>query len=333
MKPAPGPLPAVRPHPAVTDKQMRITLKQLEYFVAAGEMGSIKLAATRINISQPSISSAISHLEREFGVQLFVRHHAQGLALTSAGKTMLREAKLMLRQAQGLYTMAGELNNEMRGRLSVGCMVTLAPMIAPELAHAFSEHHPGVTLNMTDGSHQDLLDKLRKVEIDVAISYDLQIPADIQFEPLATLSPYVLVSRNHSLARRPSVDLAELATEPMVMLDLPQSREYFVSLFESKGLEPMIVARAANQEVVRTMVANNYGFTIANVRPRNPAALDGRKLVAVKLAGDHKPMRIGISTLAQERKPMILTVFEEHCRNLITDTNIPGMTVGGENDA
>ncbi len=310
---------------------MRITLKQLEYFVAAGEMGSIKLAATRINISQPSISSAISHLEREFGVQLFVRHHAQGLALTSAGKTMLREAKLMLRQAQGLYTMAGELNNEMRGRLSVGCMVTLAPMIAPQLAHAFSERHPGVDLNMADGGHQDLMSQLRQVEIDVAICYDLQIPADIQFEPLASLPPHVLVSRNHRLAGQASVDLDELASEPMVLLDLPKSREYFLSLFESKGLQPSIVARAVNQEVVRTMVANNYGFTIANVRPRNPAALDGRKLVPVKLAGDHKPMRIGISTLAQERKPMVLTVFEEHCRNLISDRSIPGMIWGDVN--
>lgn len=317
--------------PVTAGRQMRITLKQLEYFVAAGDMGSIKLAAIRINISQPSISSAISHLEREFGVQLFVRHHAQGLALTSAGKTMLREAKLMLRQAQGLYTMAGELNNEIRGRLSVGCMVTLAPMIAPQLAHAFSERHPGVDLNMVDGGHQDLMNQLRQVEIDVAICYDLQIPADIQFEPLASLRPYVLVSRSHRFARQPCVDMSELAAEPMVILDLPQSREYFISLFESKGLEPTIVARAANQEVVRTMVANNYGFTIANVRPRNPAALDGRKLVPVKLAGDHKPMRIGISTLAQERKPMILTVFEEHCRHLITDASIPGMT-GGEQD-
>jgi len=314
---------------AGTGKQMRITLKQLEYFVAAGDMGSIKLAAMRINISQPSISSAISHLEREFGVQLFVRHHAQGLALTSAGKTMLREAKLMLRQAQGLYTIAGELNNEMRGRLSVGCMVTLAPMIAPELALAFSKRHPGVDLLMIDGSHQDLMSKLRQVEIDVAISYDLQVPADIQFEPLASLPPYVLVSRNHHLARQSSVELGELASEPMVILDLPQSREYFISLFECKGFEPVIVAAAANQEVVRTMVANNYGYTISNVRPKNAAALDGRKLVSVKLAGEHQPMRIGISTLAQERKPMILSVFEDHCRTLISNTHIPGM-VGGE---
>lgn len=306
-------------------------MKQLEYFVAAGEMSSIKLAAMRIHISQPSISSAISHLESELGVQLFVRHHARGLALTSSGKTMLREAKLMLRQAQGLYTIAGELNNEMRGRLSVGCMVTLAPMIAPQLLHAFSEQHPGVTLNMIEGSHQDLLDKLRQVEIDVAICYDLQVPADIQFEPLASLPPHVLLSGNHKFARRTSIELGELAGEPMVILDLPQSREYFVSLFESRNLVPTIVARAANQEVVRTMVANNYGFTISNVRPRNLTALDGRKLVSVRLAGEHTPMQIGISTLAQERKPMILTVFEQHCRNLITNSGIPGMALGDGN--
>lgn len=58
---------------------MRFTLKQLEYFVAAGEQGSITFASEKVSISQPSISAAISHLEAEFGVQLFIRHHAQGL--------------------------------------------------------------------------------------------------------------------------------------------------------------------------------------------------------------------------------------------------------------
>ncbi len=53
--------------------------------------------------------------------------------------------------------------------------------------------------------------------------------------------------------------------------------------------------------------------------------------MSVKLAGEHKSMRIGISTLAQERKPMILAVFEQHCRNLISDASIPGM-IGGEED-
>jgi len=58
---------------------LRISLRQLEYFIAAGEARSITLASERINISPPSISMAVSHLEKEFGLELFVRHHAQGL--------------------------------------------------------------------------------------------------------------------------------------------------------------------------------------------------------------------------------------------------------------
>ena len=110
---------------------MRFTLKQLEYFVAAGETGSIKEAAEKISISQPSISSAISTLEFELQLQLqfFVRHHAQGLTLTSSGRRMFNEAKLFLKQGEELYAIASELNNEIRGNLSLGCMITLAPML------------------------------------------------------------------------------------------------------------------------------------------------------------------------------------------------------------
>ena len=102
---------------------MRFTLKQLQYFVATGETGSIKLASERLNISQPSISSAISHLERDLAVQLFVRHHAQGLSLTSAGHRVLREARALLLQANGIYDVANETTNLVRGHLALGCFV------------------------------------------------------------------------------------------------------------------------------------------------------------------------------------------------------------------
>ena len=68
---------------------MRYTLRQIEYFIATAETGSITLASERVNISQPSISTAIAHLEEELGTQLFVRRHAQGLSLTSAGRLLL----------------------------------------------------------------------------------------------------------------------------------------------------------------------------------------------------------------------------------------------------
>lgn len=305
---------------------MSITLKQLEYFVAAGEHSSIKRAATTVNISQPSISSAISHLEDELQLQLFVRHHAQGLSLTSAGKRMMRESKLLLKQVQGFYSIAAEINDKVSGSLSVGCMVTLAPMIAPELGFAFTAEHPAAKLEITEGSHDALIAGLRQVKIDVAITYDLAIADDVNFQPLAELPPRVLLAKAHPLAIKKEITINEVAQYPMVLLDLPQSREYFMSLFEAEDLHPEIAMRASSQEVVRTLVANGYGFSITNVRPRNLTALDGRKLASVALAGQHKPMRIGIATLTQSDPPAILREFKKHCCSLITSSSIPGMT-------
>lgn len=304
---------------------MRFTLKHLEYFVAAAEVGSIKLASERINISQPSISSAISHLERELQLQLFVRHHAQGLSLTSAGKRMMREARLLLRQGENLYDVANELQNELAGRLAVGCMVTLAPVMAPELCKLFMDAHPRVHIDILEGSHEELLRRLSQVEIDIALSYDLAAPDDMVFEPLAELTPQVLVSARSPLAKLEKISLRELAAHPMVLLDLPYSAQYFLSLFEGVGLKPNVVARSKNQDIIRTMVANDYGFTILNVRPKNLVAMDGRKLKVVRLAEDHRPTRIGFMTLARAAKPRLLSVFEDHCREMITKDNIPGM--------
>jgi DNA-binding transcriptional LysR family regulator len=304
---------------------MRITIKQLEYFVAAGELGSIKQASERINISQPSISSAISHLERELKITLFVRRHAQGLALTSAGRGLMREAKLLLRQGQNLYAVASELQNELSGRLTVGCMVTLAPVMAPELCKSFMDAHSGLQVDIYEGSHQDLLRQLSQVEIDIALTYDLAAPDDVIFEPLAELIPQVLVSSNSPLAQLDRISLRQLADEPMVLLDLPYSSQYFLSLFENLGLSPNIAARSQNQDVIRTMVANDYGYTILNVRPKNMVAMDGRKLKAVRLAEEHRPTKIGFMTLAGTNKPRALSAFEDHCRKMISSERIPGM--------
>ncbi len=232
----------------------------------------------------------------------------------------------MLRQADSLYTVAAELNNKVVGRISVGCMITLAPMIAPELGYEFRQKYPATKMRMMEGSHEELLDGLRTVETDIAISYDLDIPEDIAFEPLASLPPHILLSANHPFAHKKSIKIEELKDEPMIMLNLPHTKEYFMSLFETKGITPTIASQATHQEVVRTMVANNYGFSIANVRPKISTALDGKKLVSIRLAGRHKPMQIGIMTLIQEHKSRLMTAFEEHCRSLISDAAIPGMT-------
>jgi DNA-binding transcriptional LysR family regulator len=311
---------------------MPYTIRQLQYFIAAGETGSITLASEMVNISQPSISTAVAHLERELGVQLFVRHHAQGLALTPIGRAILQEAKDIVRRAEGLYSIASEISGHVRGPLSIGCLVTLAPMLIPELAHSFTASFPAVRIRQVENDHEALLEGLREARIDVAITYDLQIPDEIRFAPLARLPPHVLVGEAHPFARRSEVALAELADQPLILLDLPISREYFLGIFAKEGLRPTIHSRSGSIEVVRTMVANGFGYTLLNARPRSELALDGRRLVRVALAGDHRAMTIGLATLASLKKPRIVEAFETHCREVISDRYIPGMVVPAGND-
>jgi DNA-binding transcriptional LysR family regulator len=304
---------------------MRFTLRQLEYFIAAGETGSITLASEQVHISQPSISAAISHLEQEFGVQLFIRHHAQGLSLTPTGRSMLVEAKKVIAKVEGLYTCVSEAQGQIRGTLSFGCMVTLAPMLAPELSHAFTQAFPATRVRHVEGNSEEMLDGLRRSEIDIALMYDLQLPTDIEFKPLAVLPPHVLLSDSHPLARHSALTLKELETEPLILLDLPLSREYFLSLFIKEGLSPNIATRSAHLEVIRTMVANGHGYTLFNVRPRSDVALDGRKVVRVRLAGEHRPMTIGTATLKALDQTQLVRAFATHCQSFVSDSYIPGM--------
>lgn len=221
--------------------------------------------------------------------------------------------------------MANEASGRVRGQLQVGCFVTLAPMIMPELSHSFTRAFPDAEIRQIEGNQDLLFDGLRRADIDVALTFDLQIPEGIGFTSLASLPPHVVVGEMHPFARRDVVTLRELAHEPLVLLDVPFSREYFLGLFLKESLQPLIHSHSAHMEVVRTMVANGHGYTLAHVRPRSDLALDGRRVVRVKLAGEHRPLSIGLATLEQMRKSQLLSAFELHCRSLVSDDYIPGM--------
>jgi DNA-binding transcriptional LysR family regulator len=304
---------------------MKFTLRQLSYFIAAAETGSITLASKRASISQPAISTAISHIERELDVQLFLRHHAQGLSLTPAGRSLLREAKQLLKQAEGLYSAAADIGRQMRGELSVGWFSTLAPIVMPELVQSFLKAFPDVRVRSHESHQEGLLSNLREAQIEMAITYDLEISEDVDFLPLATLPPYALFGASHPFARERTIKLGQLAAMPMVLLDLPVSREYFLALFIRERLKPNIAFSSIKFEVVRTMVANGLGYSLGNVRPRADVALDGRRLHRVALAGDPPALRIGIATLKQLKKTRLAEAFERHCQELISDNYIPGM--------
>lgn len=309
---------------------MRFTLRQLAYFVAAGETGSVTLASERVNISQPSISAAISQLEAEFGLQLFVRHHAQGLSLTPAGERFLQAAKALLQQAEELHDIADEVATLVTGPLTIGSFRTFAPLLIPELCKGFLEQFPRVKLSVVEGDEAALLSKLRRAEISLAITYALNVTDDIAFEPLAELPTYILLSADHPLANRQSLALADLAEEPFILLDLPLSREYFFSMFMSQEITPNIVAGSEYPETVRSYVASGFGYSLATARPATKLALNGKPLVYIPLEGSYAPMVLGMASLKGLRKTRAAEAFEEHCRRLVTTDALPGMALFGE---
>lgn len=304
----------------------RVSLRQMEYFVATAKHGSIAAASTQIHISSPSISAAIAHIETELGVQLFVRHPSKGLGLTSIGALVLRQCEEVLDMSSRLYDIATDSSDAIQGVLRVGSFQSLTAMIAPEVIFGFSRAFNKVEMRMVEGDQEALMDKLHALEIDMAITYDLHLGDDVAFEALATLPPYVLLSELHPLAQQSAITFEDLASLPYVLLDLPMSRDYFMSLFAKAGVRPNIVAASRSEEVVRAMVANGIGYAIFNVRPKSNQSLDGKRMVRVRLAGTHRPMLLGLATYKPMKQARLARVFMERCRAYISDQYIPGMS-------
>ncbi len=124
------------------EKLIRYTLKQLAHFAAAAERGSVTRRACVLNVSQPSISTAIAYPERVLCAQLFLRHHARGLSLTPDGRHLLAEARELLAQADELGSALRSEGARLKGELSLGYFVTFAPYYLPGLLRRFGALHP-----------------------------------------------------------------------------------------------------------------------------------------------------------------------------------------------
>lgn len=304
---------------------MRYSLRQLNYFLAAAKTCSVKKAAELMNVSQPSISLAIAHLEDIFELQFFIRHHAQGLSLTPAGKRFMREASQFMMHAHELETYAEELSGDVKGDLEVGCINTASAIAMPQLISNYYLKYPLPHVNCLAGNQQELLDGLKGGNFELILSYDIEVGGDYLFESLIELPPYALLSPKHELANRQSISLRELAPHPMVFMDLPMSRAYFRSMFLQLGVTPNIAYYAHNADMICSMVGNNLGFSISNTihlnhnltntkSPADCAAVDGTLYRAVPIIDKTTPLHFGLVYVKQQRLTRLAKTFAEHCR-------------------
>ena len=303
---------------------LRYTLRQLEYFVAVGECGSIAAASERVNVTAPSISAALTQLQKEFGLSLFVRKHAQGLSLTQSGRHFMVQAKQVLAEAHALNRVADGIADSVQGPLSIGCLLTFAQQLVPSLRRGFANTYPNVRMRQFELNQMEIFEGLRQGEIDVALTYDMYLPQDLEFTPIRSLPSYAMLAETHPLAHRSAVSVEELAAYPMILLDLPISSEYFMSFFRLKGLKPDIVELTGDVEVLRALVANEFGFSILNIRPYDDRAPDGRKLRFVPMTGSVPPMELGLIMARNARNAAVIEAFSSHCEAELNAWDFPG---------
>lgn len=111
----------------------------------------------------------------------------------------------------------------------------------------------------------------------------------------------------------------------MVLLDLPFSGEYFLSFFREANIKPNIAERTADMSVMRSLVANGFGFSIANIRPLNTLSPDGKKLIFIPLAGEVRPMCLGLLRARAENETNTSKAFMEHCAQAVEAGSLPGL--------
>lgn len=295
----------------------KFTLKHLRYFVAAAEHQSTKQAALSLNVSQPSISGAIAHLEALYKIGLFVRHHAQGITLTNAGKDLLNHAYEVLRTAQQFDRAGEEFDTTLKGTIYAGCLVTFAPILMPALGAAFRRKFTDSKIHFVETDQADQIKRLRNGELDLCITYDFGLDDHMAFEEIVRLPPYVLLAADHPLAQAKSVALEDLVDEPMILLDLPISREYMSRMFDTIGKVAKIEHLAANPAMVHSLVANGFGYSFYNIKLPDPRAADGTPLVCCPLTGNAPSVCLGVVTLKNARHTKIINKFINFCKQHI----------------
>lgn len=265
------------------------SLRQLAYFVAVAEAGTLAGASATLHVSASALSLALDELERALDAQLTVRRRAHGIRLTPAGQETLRRARRLLREADELADAAGGDPGEVAGTVRVGCYTTLAPGLLPATIGRFTARHPRARVEFVEGSQDVLQRGLLDGELDVAVLYDHRLDPVLELTPLSSNTPHLVLPRDHRLVRGSApVALADLADEPMVLLDLPPSSEHALGVCLAAGLSPRIRYRTVHAETARALVGQGLGFTV--LAQPEPGGRD--EVAAVPIAEDPAPLPI-----------------------------------------
>ncbi|WP_158839409.1 LysR family transcriptional regulator [Saccharothrix deserti] len=239
-------------------------LQQMRYVIAVAETNSFTRAAERCLVVQSALSHQIARLERELGAKLFERT-SRRVRLTAAGAAFLPAARQCLDAAERAVVEVAAAVGEVRGRLAVGLIPTVAAVDIPGALREFRRRYPYVRISLRVGASEDLVDQVKEGAIEVAF---LGMPTTARLEgvnarELARDRLVAVVAPDHPLAGEPAVDLRRLSSE--VFVDLPAKtagRTQSDLAFSAAGLNRDVVFEVTSADLIARLVEQGLGVAM-----------------------------------------------------------------------
>jgi DNA-binding transcriptional LysR family regulator len=274
---------------------MAFTLRQLQYFVAVAEQGSVTRAAQNLSISQSSVTEALKELETDLGVELFERH-SRGLTITHNGHQFLRHATKILSTVSDARTSFSGQQSAISGTLNIGVTSLVAGYVLSDLLARYRRACPGVEVSAIEDNGGYLEHLLVGGELDVAVMVisNLRDRMALQAEILET-SPYRLwLPMGHPLVSADIISVADISREPLIMLTVDEIEENTGKLLSALGARPHVAFRTRSVEAVRSLVATGAGVALLPDLVYRPWSLEGDRIESRDVSGSLPVVQVGM---------------------------------------
>ncbi len=298
-------------------------LRQLRYFVAIVDHGSLSRAARVLHIAQPALTQQIRQLEEELEAQLLHRS-AQGVIATDAGKTFYEHAQAILKQVTDAKSAVAQSNDKPSGTVALGIPQSVSGALALPLLTAIRATYPEITLLLTEELTGNLIVQLKSGRINLAVLFD-----DGQLSPFAS-TPMVeeemmYITRANSqygAVKKKSVTLAQAIKAPLILPGLQHGvRPRIENIVRSHGMSLDNVIEINSVAILKSAILADIGATILPVAPLL-SEIERGDMVALPISGERMvrtlalcaSKNIPLTNAAAAVERLVLDVTDDLCR-------------------
>ncbi len=242
---------------------MNISLTQLEYLLAIDTYRHFAKAADACLVTQPTLSMQLKKLEEELNLALFDRSK-QPIIPTDAGKEVIEQARIILREARKLEHIARHYDDTLGGSLTVGIIPTIAPYLLPYFLGDFIKKYKQIKLVIQELKTDEIILKLNKDEIDVGILATPLHESNLIEEPLYYEEIKVYAHYNHPLTKKKYLEHEDIMRDDIWMLSKGNCfRNQIINICANPiKLNEQLNYESGSIETLKKMVEMEGGFTL-----------------------------------------------------------------------